>query len=88
MDPETGALVQSFGSAALDASNLLAALVRFLPADDPRVMATMRRTAAELAPEGLVYRYLEPDGLPGAEATFAICSFWLVDNLALAGETR
>ena len=88
VDPETGALVQSFGSAVLDASNLLAALVRFLPADDARVVATMRRTAAELAPEGLVYRYLEPDGLPGAEATFAICSFWLVDNLALAGETQ
>lgn len=27
------------------------------------------------------------DGLPGGEATFIICSFWLVENLALAGET-
>jgi GH15 family glucan-1,4-alpha-glucosidase len=88
VDPETNALVQSFGSTVLDASNLLAALVRFFPADDPRVFATTRRTAAELAPDGLVYRYLGPDGLAGAEATFAICSFWLVDNLALAGEAR
>jgi GH15 family glucan-1,4-alpha-glucosidase len=43
---------------------------------------------AELAPGGLVYRYLDgDDGLPGGEATFVICSFWLVDNLALAGQT-
>ncbi|MDP9389647.1 MAG: glycoside hydrolase family 15 protein [Actinomycetota bacterium] len=43
----------------------------------------------ELAPDGLVYRYLErDDGLPGGEATFVICSFWLVDNLALVGKTE
>ncbi len=88
VDPATGAFVQSFGNKALDASNLLIPLVRFLPAEDARVLTTMARTAAELAPDGLVYRYLErDDGLPGGEATFVICSFWLVDNLALAGET-
>jgi alpha,alpha-trehalase len=86
VDPASGALVQSFGSRALDAANLLVPLVRFLPADDARVRATIRRTADELTRDGLVYRYLEPDGLPGGEATFLICSFWLVDNLALAGE--
>jgi GH15 family glucan-1,4-alpha-glucosidase len=90
--PATGAFVQSFGSTAPDASNLLAALVRFLPPDDARVRATIDATIAHLAPDGFVYRYLDRDpigvdGLPGREATFAICSFWLVDNLALAGET-
>jgi alpha,alpha-trehalase len=86
VDHATGAFVQSFGDSALDASTLLVPLVRFLPAGDPRVIATMDRIAAELAPHGLVYRYLETDdGVPGSEATFAICSFWLVDNLALAG---
>ncbi len=88
VDAATGAFVQSFGSSALDASNLLIPLVRFLPAEDARVSATIARTAADLAPGGLVYRYLEgDDGLPGGEATFVICSFWLVDNLALAGQT-
>lgn len=29
-----------------------------------------------------------PDGLPGDEATFALCSFWLVYNLALDGSVR
>ena len=93
VDPATGTLVQSFGSRAPDASNLLAALVRFLPADDAHVRATTEATIAQLAPDDLVYRNLDPDprgvdGLPGREATFAICSFWLVDNLALAGDVH
>lgn len=86
VDPETGAFVQAFGSRALDASTLLVPLVRFLPADDERVRATCRRIARELARDGLVYRYLAEDGLPGGEGTFVICSFWLVDNLAQGGE--
>jgi GH15 family glucan-1,4-alpha-glucosidase len=88
VDPATGAFVQSFGSPALDASSLLIPLVHFLPASDPRVRASYRRIAQELTRGGLVYRYVnhEHDGLPGSEATFVICSFWLVGNLALAGE--
>jgi len=88
VDPATGAFTQAFGSQLLDAANLLLPLVRFLPADDPRIRATVERTAREVAPHGLVHRYLgADDGLPGGEASFVICSFWLVDNLALAGQT-
>jgi alpha,alpha-trehalase len=89
VDPATGAFTQAFGSRALDASNLLLPLVRFLPPDDQRIRATVERTARELAPHGLVHRYLgADDGLPDGEASFVICSFWLVDNLALAGQTE
>lgn len=86
VDAETGAFTQQLGGSALDASTLLVPLVRFLPADDERVLATMERVRDELGGDGLVYRYVETDdGVAGGEATFAICSFWLVDNLALAG---
>ena len=89
VDPETGCFVQAFGSRALDASNLLIPLVRFLPPHDHRVKATMERIATELSADGMVYRYVDADdGLPGGEATFVICTFWLVDNLALAGEVE
>src|SRR5215471_15548827 len=69
VDRATGAFTQSFGSTAMDASNLLMPLIRFLPAGDPRVAATVREVQRRLSRNGLVYRYLETDdGLPGGEA--------------------
>ena len=35
---------------------------------------------------GLVYRYLSHDGLAGEEGTFLLCTFWLAQALALAGQ--
>ena len=86
---ERGVLTQAYGSDALDASLLLAPLMRFLPADDPRIRATVLAIADELTVDGLVLRYRveeTDDGLEGEEATFAICSFWLVSALAEIGE--
>jgi GH15 family glucan-1,4-alpha-glucosidase len=81
-----GAFTQSFGSDDLDASNLMIPIVGFLPAGDPRVLATIEATAARLTDErGLVYRYLADDGLGGSEGTFLLCTFWLAHALALAG---
>ena len=84
-----GALVQRYGSDALDASLLLAVLTRFLPADDPRIRATVLAIADELTQDGLVLRYRveeTDDGLPGEEGAFTICSFWLVSALVEIGE--
>ena len=84
-----GVLVQRYGSDALDASLLLAPLVRFLPPDDPRIRATVLAIADELTHEGLVLRYRveeTDDGLAGEEGTFTICSFWLVSALVEIGE--
>ena len=81
------AFTQSFGSDDLDASNLMLPLVGFLPGDDPRVLATIKATEEQLTDEhGLVYRYQSHDGLEGKEGTFLLCTFWLAQALALAGE--
>jgi pentatricopeptide repeat protein len=84
-NPEVGAFVQSFGSASLDASSLLIPIQELLPAEDPRVQGTIDRTLEVLTEEGLVYRYVEEDGLPGKEGAFGLTTFWLVDALALSG---
>jgi GH15 family glucan-1,4-alpha-glucosidase len=89
--PDTGAFTQSFGDGGKhDASNLMIPIVGFVAHDDPRARATCERIVAELSADGFVYRYLTDgvDGLSGDEATFAICSFWLVECLARAGETE
>ncbi|MGH9032371.1 MAG: glycoside hydrolase family 15 protein [Acidimicrobiia bacterium] len=84
---QVGAFTQSFGSDDLDASNLMMPIVGFLPPDDPRVLATIEATAERLTDErGLVYRYLAHDGLEGEEGSFLLCTFWLAEALALAGE--
>jgi GH15 family glucan-1,4-alpha-glucosidase len=83
---QVGAFTQSYDSTALDASNLLLPLVGFIPPDDPRMRSTVSRVMERLTDEhGFVYRYLADDGLPGHEGTFTICTFWLVDNLAMQG---
>jgi GH15 family glucan-1,4-alpha-glucosidase len=83
----TGAYTQAFGRDQLDASVLMMPIVGFLPADDPRMRATIEAIAAHLTDEqGFVFRYLSEDGLPGDEGTFGICTFWLAECLARAGE--
>ena len=77
--------VQSFDSDAIDATALLIPRMGLLPYDDPRVQGTIEAVMKNLMTEkGLVYRYKNEDGLPGDEGCFALCSFWLVDSLALS----
>jgi GH15 family glucan-1,4-alpha-glucosidase len=85
---EKNVFLQSLGGFALDASTLLITRVGFLPATDSRVQSTVDRIQRELTRNGLVYRYRSADGLSGTEATFAACTFWLVDTLALSGRLR
>ncbi|MEV6489566.1 glycoside hydrolase family 15 protein, partial [Actinoplanes sp. NPDC051633] len=87
--PTAGAFTQYIGSDELDASNLMMPIVGFLPADDPRMLATIEAVAERLVDErGLVYRYQtgsDVDGLTGTEGTFLLCTFWLAQAWALAG---
>ena len=88
-NPEAGAITQHLGGTELDASVLALPLRRVIPADHPKMKATTAAVVEQLgAGDGLLYRYLpdrSPDGLPGKEGAFMLCSFWLVDNLAWQG---
>jgi GH15 family glucan-1,4-alpha-glucosidase len=85
-------LTEHLGGGGIDASLLTLPLRRVLPADHPKMIATTAAVAATLgAGNGLLYRYLpdeSPDGLPGHEGAFLLCSFWLVDNLARQGRLQ
>jgi GH15 family glucan-1,4-alpha-glucosidase len=88
---DRGVFTQHYDTRSLDASVLLMPLVRFLPADDPRIIATVNAIAEELTEDGLVLRYRvddTDDGLSGEEGTFTICSFWLVSALCEIGEIK
>ena len=84
IDPERGAFKQSYEDAEPDASVLMLPLLGFLPADDPRVQATINWIEQDLQREGLVYRIRPHQSEAGWEGAFIACSFWMVDNLILS----
>ena len=96
-DARRGTFTQYYGSQELDAAVLLMLEVGFLPAEDPRMVSTVRTIQRDLVRDGLVLRYTQPDaaasagqtqvdGLTGGEGAFLACSFWLVNALHLIGD--
>ena len=77
-----GAYAGAFGSHELDASVLLLPLVGFLPATDERMRATIDVIERELGASGLVRRW------PDEDSGFIICTYWLSECLALAGDLQ
>lgn len=92
LDPTGTHFVQSFGAEHTDASLLRLSAIGFIEPDDPRMRATVAAVRDELAIDDdatFLLRYsteLSDDGLAGEEATFLLCSFWLVEALALQGD--
>jgi GH15 family glucan-1,4-alpha-glucosidase len=86
---QRGAFTQYFGSDALDSSMLMMPLMLFVSPRDPRILSTIDKVRAELTADSLVHRYrigqAAPDGLPGGEGYFTVCSFWLAEAMARAG---
>ena len=63
-------------------------LMGFVSPFDPMWLQTLDAMDQELVSDSLVYRYnpsASPDGLPGSEGTFSLCTFWYVDALARSG---
>lgn len=80
--------MQYEGGDVLDASLVLMPLMGFIVPNDPRWQSTMAAMERTLVEDSLVYRYdpqASPDGLPGSEGTFSLCTFLYVDALARSG---
>jgi GH15 family glucan-1,4-alpha-glucosidase len=81
--------VQYWGADSTDAVLLMMPLMLFISPKDPRMLGTIERIRTELASDSLVKRYRHgraaSDGLPGSEGFFTVCSFWLVEAMARAG---
>jgi len=92
---ELQSFVQAYGGDSLDAGCLIMPLVFFMAPNDPRMIKTLERIQKPpreggLSANSLVYRYNPnnfDDGLDGAEGTFNLCTFWLVEALTRAGRT-
>ncbi|QCU78186.1 glycoside hydrolase family 15 protein [Citricoccus sp. SGAir0253] len=91
VDGRRGVFLQAYDSDEADASLLALPHTGLVAADDPRMLATVRRIEDELVDEhGLVRRYRTDsavDGLDGPESPFLICGFWLVSQYACTGRT-
>ncbi|SDU37391.1 glycoside hydrolase family 15 protein [Stappia sp. ES.058] len=82
---KVGAFVESFEGNDLDASLLLIAEVGFLPAKDPRFVATVERIGDSLKRGHHLFRYHAADDFGAPENAFNICTFWYIDALARIG---
>lgn len=87
-NPERKAFTQYPGTDVVDAITLLMPLVGMISPKDPMWLSTLDAIGEELVTDSLVYRYnpaASPDGLPGEEGTFSLCSFFYVMALTDAG---
>jgi GH15 family glucan-1,4-alpha-glucosidase len=89
---ERQSFIQSKRHTALDATALLMPLERFISPSDPRWQSTLQAIGTDLTDDSLVHRYRQngaaPDGLPGTEGTFSMCTFWYVSSLARSGDVQ
>ena len=86
---EVGALTQVAGEPQLDAALLLAVHVGYLTPDDPRATTHVDAIRDALSVDGgLLRRYTAPDDFGAPRAAFTVCTFWLVEALALLGRTE
>ena len=79
-----GTFTQAYGDEVIDASLLLMPLFGFLPADDPRMAATIAKIGETLSEGGLIRRKKAKVDGPN-EGVFLPCSCWMADCLALQG---
>lgn len=80
-----GSFTQTFDGDAVDAAALRFGVLGFLPFEDERIQGTIDTIIDRLATdEGLVRRYMV-NNQSGGDNPFVMCTFWLIDCLALSG---
>jgi GH15 family glucan-1,4-alpha-glucosidase len=77
--------VGHYGGEDLDASLLQMVRLRFLEADDPRLVNTLDAIHKDLAWGAWLQRYSLNDGFGKPSVAFVICTFWLIEALSAAG---
>jgi GH15 family glucan-1,4-alpha-glucosidase len=79
------AFVGQIGGRELDAAMLLLVELGFLPAKDPRFVATVEAIEREMKRGDYVFRYVESDDFGVPENAFIVCTFWYLNALAVIG---
>ncbi len=82
---DQGRFAATFGGQEMDASLLQMVDTRFLAADDPRFLATLKQLEQDLRRGDVVLRYAEQDDFGLPETAFNFCTFWFIEALFLVG---
>ena len=86
---ELNSYTRGFNGNKVDASLLTLSLVGYCHSDSLRMVSTVKLIKERLLNNDLVYRYRDvEDGLEGDEGAFALCNFWLAENLVQSGEVE
>lgn len=85
---EKGYFGAAFGESHLDASLLQLVELHYLEADDPRFLSTFEAVEKALRRGEHMLRYDTEDDFGTPETAFNICTFWLIEALALCGRSE
>lgn len=80
-----GRFAATLGGREMDASLLQMLDTRFVGADDPRFLATLKAIEHDLRRGDHVLRYADADDFGTPETAFNFCTFWLIEALYLVG---
>ena len=82
-----GRFAATFDGDELDASLLQLVDVRFVPASDPRMAATIEAVEKGLRRGPYMLRYAQADDFGEPKTAFNICTFWLIEALHMSGRS-
>jgi GH15 family glucan-1,4-alpha-glucosidase len=82
---QVGAFGAAYGSYQIDAALLQIVPLRLLQFDDSRLASTVDAIRKDLTRDGWLHRYQHHDDIGVPAVAFMLCTYWLVEALALIG---